>query len=188
MAPLTNDQKYGLFKLLEKRSLYEAGLEFGLDKNYKTAASMNAAVYKIYSAIKNDPTRFGADMDVVNKVVSAVSTRGKYRDNIALTLREKQEIAQNDVKELLLDTRNVSLQMLRNKLYSIGKEKKAMENLSLSEIAKVFGILFDKGQLISGQATEHIAHLSKISENLSPQEMLDAVINQRENIVAKNNI
>jgi len=60
-----------------------------------------------------------------------------------------------------------------------------LKKMSLKDFGTLFGILFDKGQIIQGQATEHIAHLSKVEDGLSPQELMETVIKQREHAVER---
>ena len=47
-------------------------------------------------------------------------------------------------------------------------------------LATTVGILFDKGQIIQGEATENVAVLAKIKSDMSPEEMMDAVLKMRE--------
>lgn len=49
---------------------------------------------------------------------------------------------------------------------------------SMPQLAKTFGILFDKDRLIRGEATEHVAHIHK--EDLDPEtrDMIKQIINR----------
>ncbi len=102
------------------------------------------------------------------------------------TLREKMEIINpSDIKGLITGARNKASKIMFEKLGRIEKSKKAIDDIGLGELAKVVGILFDKGQIIQGQSTENIAVMSKnIDQNLTPEESLAMVLRMRETTMA----
>src|SRR3990167_5942741 len=58
--------------------------------------------------------------------------------------------------------------------------KKARQKIGIGELAKVYGITFDKRQLIEGKATEHVALMAKISEDMTPASAIETVLKMRE--------
>jgi hypothetical protein len=62
----------------------------------------------------------------------------------------------------------------------INSNKKMLEKENLVSLAKVFGIFFDKSQILQGQATENIAIKAKISKDMSPEESLEELLKMRE--------
>lgn len=183
MATLTPEKKALLFKQLATKSSYEAGLEFGLDKHYKNAATVGAVVIRIYNEVKNDPERFAVSNDTVDLVISAVQARtGLVQKGEARTsLREKlDEQKGKSIEELTLDNRAKSWMLLSLRLDDALSSKKKREKISLGEIAKVAGITFDKGQLIEGKATDHVALMAKVSEDMSPTDAIETVLKMRE--------
>lgn len=184
---LTDDQKYGMFKMLLTKTTYEAGLEFGLDKHYKTSRQVQNYVTRIFNEVKNNPDKFNVNKEVYDGVLAARASRTLAIKKTDASLREKTEIDENDIKALMIGNRNDVAKILRHKLEKIKGSAQQINNLSLLELAKVFGILFDKGQIIQGEATEHIAHLAKIESGLTSEQLLQAVINQREHAITKKN-
>lgn len=183
MAVLTLDKKALLFKQLATKSSYEAGLEFELDKHYKNAQTVAATVIKIYNEVKNDPEKFLISQDTVDLVVSAVQARSALtrKGEARTTLREKIDEAKGKTfEELVLDNRAKASQLLSLRIDDALSSKKKREKVSLGEAAKVMGILFDKGQLLEGKATEHVSVLGKVDTNLNPAEAMDLIIKMRE--------
>lgn len=177
---LTDAQKQGMFKKLASTSLYDVGIEYGLDKHYSTPKSVKTKVYTIYREILADPAKYGVLPETTELVQEAVSNRAIKKPGIPLV--EKKEDARG-IKELVTSNRDIAANLINKKLTYISKSKKSLDNVSLSQLGTLFGILFDKGQIISGQATEHVAVMSKIESNLSPEELLEITLKQRENTI-----
>jgi hypothetical protein len=176
---LSDEKKGLLFKMLGIKSLYETGIEFGFDKHYKDVRAVNNAVYKVYQQVRVEPEKFGISQDVVEMIVTNVSNRnlGK-REGV---LKEKNEaIEKQDIKELTLSGRKAAMQLLQAKMDRIAKSKKKLDETPITSLAQVFGILFDKSQIIQGQATENVAVLAKIDKNISPEQAIAAVLKMRE--------
>lgn len=179
---LSDDKKAGLFKKLASTSLYEVGVEYGLDKHYKDASGVKNKVYQIYREVAANPERFAVQQETVDLVQAAVSSR-KIANKPAPTLREKTEeaaIVANDIKGLTLSGRDAAGRLIARKLEHLESHPKALAQESLVNLGKIFGILFDKAQIIQGQATEHVAHMGKIDTNMTPEDALAAVLRGRE--------
>lgn len=175
-----DDAKKGLlFKMLGSKSLYETGIAFGFDKHYKDANAVNGAVYRIYQQVKQDPERYMIPADTMEVIVANVSNRNASKTEG--TLREKTDVLEKqDVKELVLTNKKKAMQLLGRKLDLIGSSKKRLDEVNLSSLAQTAGILFDKGQIVQGEATEHVALLAKIDEKMSPELAINAVLKMRE--------
>ena len=169
--------------MLATKSLYETGLEYGFDKYYKDPKAIKGAVYRIYADLKNNPEERGINKEVYDLVVSAVSNRSISKSADILSLKENEV----DIKKLILSNRDKLANLLSKKLDDIGSSKKKLAAVSLPQISIALCQIFDKGQIVQGQATEHIAHLSKLEEGLSAKDLLTAVLSQRENIIIKKN-
>lgn len=181
---LTPEQKKGLFAMLATKTLYETGLEYGFDKHYKDPKAIKGAVNRVYADLKNNPEKNGIDKAVYELVVDAVSNRSAVKPAEVTSLKEKGEV---DIKTMILSNRDKLATLLSKKLDDIGSSKKKLAAVSLPQISIALCQIFDKGQIVQGQATEHIAHLSKIEEGLSAKDLLAAVLSQRENIIIKKN-
>ena len=188
---LTDEKKGIIFRALAEKPLYETGVDFGLDKHYATAASVKSKMQRIYNEVQKNPDKYGVSQEIVDMVVGIVSNRNPQGSRKAHlpTLRETTEIQhadENDVSKLVLSGRSKAFQLLHKKLDAVGRNKKSLETVSLPQLATVAAILFDKGQIVQGQATENVAIMAKIDSNMKPEDALSAVLQMREaNITAK---
>jgi len=183
---LSIEQKIGLFRMLASKPLYEVGLEYGFDKHYKDSKAVKGAVYRIYADMKNNPEKYHIEQDMLTLVVDAVSARKVAHRKQDISLKEKTDVPM-EIKDVILSNRDKAAALVSKKLDMIGKSRKQLESISLPQLTTAMAILFDKGQLIQGEATEHIAHLAKIDEGMTPQELLDAVVGQREKTIIDKN-
>ena len=178
---LTTEQRIGLFHILASKTIYDVGIEYGFDKHYKDSKAIKGAVYRHYAEVKNNPEKYGVSTDTYDLVVNAMASRAVASPKSEMKAREKKDLEGLDIKDLILSNRDKISILISKKLDSISQ--KELKKMSLKDFGTLFGILFDKGQIIQGQATEHIAHLSKIEDGLSSEDLLDAVIKQREHAV-----
>jgi len=181
----SKDKKIELFKLMASKTIMEVGKIYEFEKYYKSPGTIRSAVYKVYNEVKNNPEEFGITEEAYNLVVDSVAMRsisGRRKDE--LTGKVKMDVSNATIKELTLDNRDKIARLLSKKLDMISvKDLKAMK---ISEFTNPYGMLFDKGQILQGQATENIAVLSKIEDGLSSKDLLDALLNQREVTVSSN--
>lgn len=183
--PSTFDEikKGAVFKALATKSIVQVANEFEFDKYYKSTSGMRNAVHKIYREVQHEPEKFGLSNDTIELVVEGVEARksiGLF--NNTPTVREQKEDESNkNFSELAQDGRNKAIRLLHKKMDRIDKSRKKLDNVSAGELAKVYGILFDKSQIIKGEATEHVKVLSKnIDDSLTADERLDYVLKLRE--------
>ena len=179
---LDENKKAYAFKELATRTFYDVGIELGLDKHYTKPTTIKAVIYKAYKEVRQNPEKFLISPDTVGLVVKAVESR-TIAPKKAPTLAEQKEskaLAESDIKTLIMSNRDTANKLIHKKLEQLDKSKKALKNESLVSLGKIFGILFDKGQIIQGQATEHVALMGKIDNNLSPSEAIDLVLKMRE--------
>lgn len=184
MSRFTDAQKVGIFKNLASDSLYVTGMKFQFDKYYSSKASISTAVSKIYNEVKNEPEKFGILPETVEVIETAVNSR--VHTNKRPVLREQQEVfAKDDIKGKTLSARDRSLKLINDKLLYLEEHPKALKNESLITLSKVYGTLFDKSQILSGEATEHIAHMAKIESNMDPDEAMNLILKMRESNMEK---
>ena len=96
------------------------------------------------------------------------------------TKQEIRKIDTTEMVELSKDTRNKAIQILDLKLSELAVDKDALAKVNLATLATVFGILFDKTQLMTGMATENIAIQANININMSADDALDELNKMRE--------
>lgn len=199
---LTDEKKGIIFRALGKMPIYSVGVEFDFDKHYANSLGVKNAVYRIYQQVRKDPNKYGVSPEVCDSVVSSVSKRSASApaEDIVTTgtsgvlphisetptLREKtdvQKVDENDYTTLVLSNRTKAMSLVSKKLNTY-KTKKQIDSLKLSEIVTAAAILFDKGQIIQGQATENIAIMAKIDDNITPEDALNAILRMREGNMA----
>lgn len=167
--------------MLAYKTLYEVGLEYQFDKKYKDSKAVKGAVYRIYQEVRKDPEKYFIQPETLTLVESAMGSRNTTPVITRTSLREKNdELAKGDIKQLLVGGRNKAYSLINTKMDRIASSKKKLDAVSVGELAKVFGILFDKAQIIQGEATEHVAVMAKVSKDMSPDMALDAVLKMRE--------
>lgn len=186
---LTEVKQGLLVKMLKEKTIYQAGLEFGLDKHYKDSNAMKSAIYQVYRKAKVNPEKFGLTQETIDEVASAIKNRipagvsnaQDLRTAQDTTLREKLDNENHkDIKDLVLGGRRKALELVFKKMDRIGRSNKGIDDANLSTLAQTFGILFDKAQIIQGEATENVAVLAKIDTNMKPEDALKAVLGMRE--------
>lgn len=178
---LSDDKKATIFKRLASSTLYDVGLEFGFDKHYKDAVAIRNKVYTIYRQVANEPERYAVQQEVVDLVTDAVSNRKIAIKSEATPMRvEANAIVATDIKNLTLTGRDTAGRLIAKKLEYLEAHPKALQQESLVNLGKIFGIMFDKSQIIQGQATEHVALMGRIDTNLTPEQALDAILRSRE--------
>lgn len=178
-------KKGSLFKMLASKTLYEVGLEYGFDKKYKDSKAVKGAVYRIYQEVKKDPAKYYVQPETVELVTTSMTTRLSSPVIVkggAASLREKNDelINKTDIKSLVISGRNKAYSLISHKMDRLGASKKKLDAVSVGELAKVFGILFDKAQIIQGEATEHVAIMAKVSKDMNPEQALETVLKMRE--------
>lgn len=182
---LTDIQKSSLFKSLATKTFYDVGIEYGFDKHYKTPASIKAAVYSIYRKVLGDPEKYSVHPETMELVNNAVKERGVAHSIPSHKPSVAEQNEDPDIKTLILSNRDIANRLINKKLKEMDKSKKALRNESIVSLGKIFGILFDKSQIIQGQATEHVALMGKIDGNLKPEDAIELVLRMREREITK---
>lgn len=182
---LSTERKYAIFKSLANKPLLEVGLEFGFDKHFKDKMGVRQAVNRVYKEVLVDPEKYGLSEEVVSFVKESMAARKTITNK--KPIEEFDDISRvdvNDIKGLLTKGRDKAAVLLHKKMDILSKSPKKLEKESIVNIAKVLGIMFDKSQIIQGEATEHIAVLAKVDDNLTPQQQMEMLVKLREKTVA----
>lgn len=182
----TTEQKGNLFRALASKTLYDAGVELGVDKYFKDVKQVKGFVYRTYQQVLVEPEEYFIHPDTVELVKKGMASRAggitsQYTSDSSLSLREKNEELMNmDLKDIILSNRKKAAILLSGKLDIMSKSKKILKDTSITALATAFGIMFDKGQIAKGEATEHIALKAKINKNMSSEEAISAILKMRE--------
>lgn len=184
---LSDVQKRSIFKALANKSQFHVGLEFGLDKHYATNIQVTNAVNKVYRQVKEAPEKYALDAEILEIVEKGMKDRQKM-GTLQVSPQEASLAAQApdklSEKDLVLGARRKGWVLLHRKLDQLGRNKKALAAESIMNIAKVAGITFDKGQIVTGEATEHVLMKAKIDGNISSEEALAQLARLRERTAA----
>jgi len=177
------NKKAAIFKMMAEKPAYQVGLAFELDKHYKNAATVSASVIRIFHEVKHNPEKFMIPLDTVEVIASAVASRsiGTRSKENRISLREQMDIEKNrPLEEIVKNNSQKSAILLSLRIDDALASKKARQKIGIGELAKVYGITFDKRQLIEGKATEHVALMAKISEDMTPASAIETVLKMRE--------
>lgn len=175
---LTATKKRAIFKTLANKSQYAVGLEFGFDKFYDSNIAVVNAVNKVYREIKDRPEEFAISTEVLDLVERGMESRRNQGSKGVI--RDPEGHLEVDEKRLVIGVRNKAWLILDKKLDFIMKNKGAFNRESLMSIGKLAGIAFDKGQIVQGQATEHIALKAKVDQNITAEDALAQLMKFRE--------
>ncbi len=176
---LLEEQAGKIFLQLEQKTFAEVGYMFGLDRYFSTEASIRSAVMRAFNLVLDNPGKYDILPEKVGYIQGVVSSRGiKKRD--PETLREQQEIEKADIAGLVTGSRDLAARLVRKKLDHLDNNPKALKEMSLKELIGALHILFDKGQIIAGAATEHIAVLSSVDAQIDPKEAMAAIMKMRD--------
>lgn len=175
---LTDIQKRSIFKALATKTQYETGIEFGFGDYYNSNTSIINAIGRIYREVAENPEKFVVSPDVVQMVEKGMEERKSHPT--AIQGIKTGNLAEMSEKDLVLGAKRKVWVLLNTKLDRIMKSKKNIDEESLSKIAMVAGIAFDKGQIAMGEATEHIALKAKIDKDITAEDALSQILNRRE--------
>jgi hypothetical protein len=181
MAKIAEDKKGLVFKMLAEKPMYDVGLEFGLDKQFKTVSGLRGFVHRIYNEVRQDPEKFGVAPETATQVVTIVQSRSPIGKGDQKSLHEKQkEEDSKDIRDYVLEGRKKAYKLLSLKMDDLMSSKKKISESNLATLAQTFGILFDKGQIVKGEATEHVALMAKITKDITPEEAMNLILKTRE--------
>ena len=179
MIELTNAKKAEFYKSLVTKNYTEAAAAIGLDRVYKSNDSLRSASYKLFKSLK--PLEIGISQEVVDMVRQSLDARKiSPQRQITEGAGATDILDPEDSRGLVIGGRNKAMMLLHKKMDMLGKSKKALEAVSISQLATTAGILFDKAQIMLGQATENIAVMAKVDPNMTPEMALDALLKMSE--------
>jgi len=179
----TDEKRALMAKALASKTAYQVGIDFGLDKHYKNANTVSAIVTRNWYKVRNEPEKYALSPDLIETVSTAMQERGLANRQGKLRVTHKEAVDKmltEKIENLAVNNRQKAWALLSLRLDDLLSTRRKREKVSIGEIAKVAAIAFDKGQLIEGKATEHVAMLAKIDGDMSPQEMIEMTMKMRE--------
>lgn len=182
---LPKEKEVEIFKALASKSTGQVGLDFGLDKTFSTMNSVRNAVTAIKNRISANPAEYGVSQEVVDLVNKAMKNRNVDK-RVDVPLAVKQKEAQG-ITNVIESVKNGAWALIDKKIKMTAKSTKLLKETTFQQLGTIAGIAFDKHQIIKGEATENIAVRAKIDKNLSPEELLNVVLAQRQENNDSNN-
>lgn len=182
-AALLRGEAGNIFEQLETKGNIEVAYLFGLDRYFTSESSMRSAVTRAYNLVLDNPKGYAILPTRAAFIQGIVTSRQILKR--PETVREKLEVEALDITKVTLNARNLTAKLLMDKLQWLDEHPRALQEESIVNLTKVFTSLFDKGQIVQGAATEHIAVLSQIDSKMDPDEALKAIMQMRENTIAK---
>lgn len=107
----------------------------------------------------------------------------RRRGKVPTKKLNKQEIRALETEtmvDLAKGTRDLTLDILGQKLMMIMNDEEQMQKVNLATLATVFGIMYDKTQLMQGLSTQNIAVNAKIDVNMKSDEAIEELNKMRE--------
>lgn len=181
ISQIPDEMKGEMFKALATKSYAEVAIDFKIDIHYNDQTTYRNAVYRIANEVRKEPERFGVGADVMEIVERAMENR--KANPHAAKLTEKQDHALidfTDARAVAIGSRNKVAEILHKKMDIINNNKKELSKVSLVQLTTAYGTLFDKAQIMQGQATESIAIKAKITKDMTPEESLEQLLKMRE--------
>lgn len=185
MSTIDSVDKVRFFKSLVSKNFSEAGAEIGLDKTYTNPNSLRGSAYRLYRIILGQAESLGIGPDIVELVSQAIERRkvmGGTEPKELIDMNHSSIINPEDTKQVILGGRNKAAMLLHKKMDRLAASKKLLDATTLTQLATTFGIFFDKAQILQGQATENIAVMAKIKDNITPEESLSMLLQMRETV------
>lgn len=175
---LTETQKHSIFKALATKSQFAVGLDFGFERYFKSNSGVINKVNAVYQEVKKNPEKFAIQPEVLDMVERGMEARRRTKNpSPTAALTNPGEVNERD---LVLGAKKKAWVLLNKKLDYLGKHKKAFQEESIMSIAKLAGIVFDKAQIVSGEATEHVLLKAKIDSKITPADALIQLLSFRE--------
>lgn len=181
ISKIPDDVKGEMFKSLATKSYAEVAVDFKIDIHYSDQAAYRNAVYRIANEVRKDPEKYGITEDVLKIVEEAMENR--KANPHATKPAEKQDYALidfTDARAVAIGSRNKVAELLHKKMDMINSNKKELEKISLVQLTTAYGTLFDKAQIMQGQATENISLKARITKDMTPEESLEQLLKMRE--------
>lgn len=97
-----------------------------------------------------------------------------------LRSQEIRAMKTEEMVDLAKGTRDLTLNILGQKLQSILSDEEQMKKVNLATLATVFGIMYDKTQLMQGLSTHNIAVNAKIDVNMNSDQAIEELNKMRE--------
>lgn len=97
-----------------------------------------------------------------------------------LTNQEIRALETETMVELAKGTRDLTLDILGKKLLLIMNDEEQMSKVNLATLATVFGIMYDKTQLMQGLSTQNVAINAKVDVNMRSDEAIAELNKMRE--------
>lgn len=180
---LTNERKAELFKALATRSVLDVGMEFGFDQHYSTKASIRGKVHQMYKEVLMDPAAFAVSEDTVRLVQEAVAARknkNQFSQALVPLADKNKALEEMSLEDLVERNSKTGVILTAKRMAQLMKSPAELRKVPLASLATAMGILFDKGRLVKGEATEHVWMQAQVSENMTAAEKLELVLRMRE--------
>lgn len=178
-----------IFLATREKPHIQVAYDFGLDRFYSTESSMMSKMSKTIRMVLDNPEEYDITQSDIISVEEATRQRSilKRSDPMSgLSVRQKNELETKSIVDTVTSARDLATGLLFRKLKQLDASKGMLKKESMVNLAKVAGILIDKGQILRGEATQNIAVLSKhIRSDMSAEDALSAIIKERESILAE---
>lgn len=178
---IPDETKGEMYKALANKSYAQVAVDFKIDIHYKDSSGYRNAVYRIAREVEGNPEKFSVTPEVIDIVKTSMDDR-KANPSSAQVIENTDHslIDFSDARAVAIGSRNKVAELLHKKMDLINNDKKALEKVSLVQLTTAYGTLFDKAQIMQGQATENISMKASITQDMTPEESLEQLLKMRE--------
>lgn len=175
---ITPEQQREFYLSLARMTYLDAAKKLGISDRYTTDSSLKQIGYRLYK--ETNPEELGISSDAIAIVSTALAERKSKAQTEIMDGANPEVLDSSDSKQLVIGGKNKAALLLHKKMDMLMNSKKRLDAVPVSQLATMFGILFDKAQIIQGEATENIAVMAQVKKDMNPQEALDALLKIRE--------
>lgn len=199
---LTREEDAKIFMSLKNLSAQQTGWAFHLEERTKTEGltkeqigdKIAGRVHDVKSRVEKNPQNYttygiGAkEIETIQKACQARIEDGQVRGRVAghrdNNLKQREEDL--EFAKMLKNLRNRAWSLIGDKMEQAENDEEVLKKINFRDLVVVGGTAFDKTQILSGLATEHIAMKGRIDSNLSPEDLLKEVLVRREANIESN--
>ncbi len=171
-----------MYRAMRDKTLKEVANEFGLLEHYQ--GSLPKAVSflhsQVYRKVSLAPEKYGVSEEFRKEVHDAISNRAVVKRNEDGLYFNNPTTKNDESTNLITSLKDKVIKLAHAKVDRIMSSKKNIDEANMSTIFTSLGIIFDKSQIATGQATENIAMIAKVNDKLTAEEAMKIVLQNRE--------
>ena len=171
-----------MYRAMRDKTLSAVAQEFGLVEHYKGSKPRAISFLHsgVYRKVSLDPAKYGVSEEFRKEVHDAISNRSVVKRNEEGLYFNNPTTKNDESTNLITSLKDKVIKLAHMKVDRIMSSKKNVDEANMSTIFTSLGIIFDKSQIATGQATENIAMIAKVNQDMTAEEAMKIVLQKRE--------